>query len=342
MPLEWQENVLLAPYTTVQLGGPARFFVNVRTVEELREALEVAGDKKLRVHILAGGSNTLFADTGFDGLVVKVDLKGIEWQEEGEAVVVRAAAGELWEPLAQEAVERNVAGFECLAGIPGTVGATPVQNVGAYGQEVAQAIVKVETLDRATLEGVQFTNEDCGFSYRMSRFKGNDADRYVITAVTYRLLKDGPPTLVYQSVIDEAGDAPTLARVREVVLKLRKAKSMVLDSADPHTRSCGSFFMNPILLEDNLAHLPKQTPYFPASEGHVSIPAAWLIEQAGWRKGFRRGGVGISDNHPLALVNSLVNYGGTTTELLALAHEIEKSVEQRFGIMLTREPVLVT
>ncbi len=338
MSLEWQENVVLAPYTTVQLGGPARFFMIVKTVEDLREALQAARDKKLRVHILAGGSNTLFTDAGFDGLVIKVDLKGIEWQEEGEAVVVRAAAGELWEPLAQEAVARNVAGFECLAGIPGSVGATPVQNVGAYGQEVAQTIVKVEALDQSTLELVEFSNQECGFSYRLSRFKEKDADRYVITAVTYSLIKNGPPTLVYQSVIDEAGDAPTLARVREVVLKLRKAKSMVVDAADPHTRSCGSFFTNPIVSEGSLTRLPKQAPHFPASEGHVSIPAAWLIEQAGWHKGFRRGGVGISDNHPLALVN----YGGTTVELLALAQEIEKSVEQRFGVTLTREPVLVT
>lgn len=347
----WQENVALALYTTMNLGGPAKYFVTVASVDELKQTLREAAEKKVRVHILAGGSNTIFSDAGFDGLVIKIDFKGIEWVDDGEYVVVKAQAGEAWEPLAAETVKRNLAGFECLAGIPGSVGGTPVQNVGAYGQDVSQTIVKVRALDRKTLAIIELSNADCHFSYRMSRFKGGDSDHYVIMAVTYRLKKNGPPTLVYQQVIDAvrlrqgSGGQVGLKDVREIILELRRAKSMVLDPNDPHTRSCGSFFMNPILSKEKLAkvlavaqaHDMGDVPRFPHAETTVTVPAAWLIEQAGWHKGLRQWGVGISDNHPLALVN----YGGTTQALLALAQEIEASVTKQFDIILTREPVMV-
>lgn len=341
--LHWQENVALAPYTTIQLGGPARYFVAVQSVEELQQALREAAKKKIRVHILAGGSNTVFADAGFDGLAIKIDLKGVEFVDDGDQVVIVARAGEVWESLAEEAVRRDLAGFECLAGIPGSVGGTPVQNVGAYGQEVSQTITEVTALDRQTFEPVKFSNAECQFSYRMSRFKGKDSQRFVIVAVTYRLRKGGAPTLVYQPVIDQAGENPTLQNVRAIVLALRKHKSMMLDPTDPHTRSCGSFFTNPILAKAELKKLAARAqnigdvPQFPRGDDTVTIPAAWLIEHSGWRKGLRRGGVGISDNHPLALVN----YGGTTAALLALADDIQTSVSKKFGIELVREPVVV-
>ena len=345
MSLRIKEHEPLAPYTTIKLGGPARYFVSVASAEELKEALQTATKNDWRTHILAGGSNTIFSDAGFNGLVIKINLKGTVWRDEEDAVMLTAVAGELWEPLAAEAVRRGLAGFECLAGIPGSVGATPVQNVGAYGQDVSQTIVGVDALDRQTLKRVTFTNAECDFSYRMSRFKGVDSDRYVIVAVTYRLPKNAAPTLKYQQVIERAGANPTLASVREIVLSLRKSKSMVLDQNDPHTRSCGSFFMNPTLAEADLERLGRWArerevpppPSFPAAPGFVTVPAAWLIEQAGWHKGFRRGGVGISANHPLALVN----YGGTTAEVMALSHEIEGSVQELFDITLVREPVAV-
>lgn len=342
--LNWQENVILAPHTTIRLGGPARFFVSVKSADTLREALREAGEKNLRVHILGGGSNTVFADNGFDGLVIKIDLKGVEFVDSGGDVLVMAQAGEVWERLAAETVRRNLAGFECLAGIPGQVGGTPVQNVGAYGQEVAQTIVEVAAVDRRTLAPVRLTNAECGFSYRMSRFKADDADRFVIVAVTYRLKKNGEPCLEYQQVRDKAGERAGLKSVREIVLSLRKAKSMVIDPRDSNTRSCGSFFMNPTL---EMAHLEKlqrwadehnqgKAPFFMAG-GKVLVPAAWLVERAGFAKGLRRDGVGISDNHPLALVN----YGGTSATLLALAGDIQRAVQDKFGISLIREPVVV-
>lgn len=341
----WQENVLLAPYTTVGLGGPARYFVTITSVEELQAALEEAQNKDVRVHILAGGSNTIFSDAGFAGLVIKMNMRGVEFVDDGKYVLITAQAGELWEPLVAKTVIQNLAGFECLSGIPGSVGGTPVQNVGAYGQEVSQTITHVTALDCQSRQLVEFSNSECQFAYRMSRFKVLSAERYVIVAVQYRLRKDGAPTLVYQQVIDEAGENPSLAQVREVVLRLRRSKSMVWDESDPHAHSCGSFFTNPTLSSAELAalsewaerHAASVVPHFPAGDDRVTVPAAWFIEQAGWRKGWRQGGVGISANHPLALVN----YGGTTTELLALATEIELSVKKKFGIVLMREPVVV-
>lgn len=343
--LNWQENVILAPHTTIRLGGPARFFVSVKSVDELRVVLREAGEKNLRVHILGGGSNTVFADSGFNGLVIKIDLKGVEFIDDGEYVVVTAQAGEDWERLAAETVRRNLAGFECLAGIPGQVGGTPVQNVGAYGQEVAQTIVEVVAIDRQMLEPVHLANADCGFSYRMSRFKGYGVDRFVIVAVVYRLKKNGEPCLEYQQVRDKAGGRPSLASVREIVLSLRKAKSMVIDPRDPNTRSCGSFFLNPTLERPHLEKLQRwadennqgEVPFFMAG-GQALVPAAWLVERAGFSKGERRrDGVGISDNHPLALVN----YGGTSAALLALSSDIQRAVQDKFGIALIREPVVV-
>jgi UDP-N-acetylmuramate dehydrogenase len=342
---KWQEKVPLAPYTTINLGGPAKYFITVTSVEQLKLELQEVTAKNLRVHILAGGSNTIFSDDGFSGLIIKIDLKGIEWLDDGEYVLVTAQAGEPWEPLAAEAVKRNLAGFECLAGIPGSVGGTPVQNVGAYGQDVSQTIVKVRALDRKTLEVVELSNADCHFSYRMSWFKGEGSDRYVIISVTYRLPKNGLPKLVYQQVIDTVGEQPTLAAVQEAVLALRRSKSMVVDLADPHTRSCGSFFMNPILSHAQLDtlvswakdHAAGDVPHFWHTVTTVTVPAAWFVEQAGFRKGLRREGVGISDNHPLALVN----YGGTTVDLLALAADIQIAVRKQFALELVREPVIV-
>jgi UDP-N-acetylmuramate dehydrogenase len=350
-----QENVLLAPHTTMGLGGPARYFAVCRTVEELCDHLAWAQKRGLQIQVLGGGSNTLFADQGFDGLVLKIDLRGLAFAEQGEWVVVRAGAGEDWDALVCRCSERGLGGIECLSGIPGLVGATPIQNVGAYGQEVKDTLVQVVAVDRQNLETVEFTGADCEFRYRQSRFKGADRDRYIITQVTYRLRRDGQPHLGYpelRNYVEERvdlekrqGGRSLLAAVREAVLQLRRKKSMVIDSADPNARSVGSFFLNPVLPEAEFRAFERRwqdagagdsIPAFAASDG-IKVAAAWLVERAGFNKGYSRGGVGISANHALALINC----GGTTREVLELAAEIQGEVETTFGIRLEREPVVV-
>lgn len=341
-----EKNVALAPLTTIKLGGSAQHFTSIASVDELIEALQFARSEGLAVHILGGGSNTIFSDAGFAGLVIHVGLTGVTIDEGGR---VTAAAGENWDELVRQTIGQGLAGFETLSGIPGLVGATPMQNVGAYGQEVAQTITQVKALDRETLEEVSFTNEECQFEYRGSRFKYQDKEKYVITEVTYQLRPNGEPTVTYPQLIEALSDheitagVAGLAEVRRVVLGLRSKKSMIVDPADPHSRSCGSFFVNPVLNQTELTTLQEtmqtdDVPTFVDDEGGTArVPAAWLIEQAGFTKGERRGGVGISANHPLALVN----YEGTTTELLALAEEVRQGVEKKTGLSLTREPVVV-
>jgi UDP-N-acetylmuramate dehydrogenase len=331
-----RESVPLAPYTTIQLGGPARFFAECSTVDHVREALDYARHQRLPVHILGGGSNVVFADQGFAGLVLHVAIGGLGF-DDGH---VTAGAGVVWDDLVAQSVLLGLSGIECLSGIPGFVGGAPLQNIGAYGQEVADTLVDVDCLDRTTLERVTFTRDDCAFSYRMSRFKARDRDRYVVLGVRLRLAPNVQPTLRYAELIRAVGETATPAAVRDAVLALRRGKSMVLDPGDPNTRSVGSFFMNPVIPEDRFAALQARQagpiPTFAAPNG-IKIPAAWLIEQAGFPKGYRRNGVGLSTHHALALVNR----GGTTAELLALAQDIERAVRERFGITLEREAVIV-
>ncbi len=353
--LDIRTNVPLAPLTTIQLGGEARYFATCHTTEDLREGFEYAKRQGLRVHLLGGGSNTLFSDQGFDGLVLQVDLRGVTGTDRGRAVELTAAAGEPWDALVQECVRNGYGGLECLSGIPGLAGATPIQNVGAYGQEVRETIVRVRALDRATLREVQFTADKCMFGYRTSRFKQDATDRFVILAVTFMLQKVARPTVRYaelKQALESRFDlpalgagAPALTAVRETVLALRKQKSMVVDPADSNSRSLGSFFMNPVVDPETFGEVQRRwnamggadtVPAFPAG-AHVKIPAAWLVERAGFPKGFRQGGVGVSMNHSLALVN----LGGTTKDLLALADAIQNAVQEMFGIRLQREPVFI-
>jgi UDP-N-acetylmuramate dehydrogenase len=353
--LSVQENVPLADLTTIGLGGRARFFVECRSPDEIKEAIRFSNQKRLRLQLIGGGSNIVFPDTGFDGIIVKVSPKGLTFKEAGAHVFVEAAAGEEWDPVVHLCLERGLSGIECLSGIPGLVGAVPIQNVGAYGQEVGDAIVTVKAIDLRSLDEVEFSNDDCRFEYRQSRFKKGDRDKYVITRVSFRLTKNGRPQIRYPELqhhieatarLEEMGDGQEVLRtVRQAVLELRKRKSMVIDSRDEHTRSVGSFFMNPILSNGEWKTVnerwratgsTEQIPTFPAGRG-IKIPAAWLVEHSGFRKGYRKGGVGISANHALALVN----YGGTTAELIGLAMEIQEAVRTRFGIGLEPEPVIV-
>ena len=339
---------LLADHTTLRLGGPAREWVRATTEQELIDAVAIADASGTPVLVLGGGSNLVIADEGFEGLVVEVATTGIAPDTDDcegvcGGVLVRVAAGESWDDLVATAVERGWTGVEALSGIPGSVGATPIQNVGAYGQDVAQTIASVRVWDR-TLNAVRtFAAADCGFGYRHSRFKA-DPSRHVVLTVDFQFQ---PGTLgapvdyaeLARALGVEAGRRAPLADVRPVVLGLRASKGMVLDPADHDTWSAGSFFTNPFLTPEQAASLPTDAPRWPQDDGTVKSSAAWLIERAGFAKGHDVGGnVSLSTKHTLALTN---RGSATTEELLALARAVRDGVEQAFGVRLVTEPVLV-
>jgi UDP-N-acetylmuramate dehydrogenase len=361
-PRRYQKHVSLAPLTTIGLGGEAKFFSDCSTAEEIVAVLNDAKRRGLRVQILGGGSNLIFSDAGYDGLVLRISGRGITWTDEGATMLVSVRAGERWDNFVASCVRHGYGGVECLSGIPGSVGATPIQNVGAYGQEVKDTIDSVTAVNRTTGAEAAFTNAECEFGYRESRFKSREKNLWIVTEVRFRLRKNAAPTIVYPELrrhleatlgaecfadprsSEEA--AAVLTSVREAVIALRRKKSMVIDPADPNTRSVGSFFMNPVLEQTAFAALQGQweaqhpdmpVPSFP-SGAYVKVPAAWLIEHAGFRKGYKTaGGAGISANHTLALIND----GGTTRALLALAREIQEAVASAFGIRLEREAIVV-
>jgi UDP-N-acetylmuramate dehydrogenase len=318
--------VELAALTTLRLGGPAASFVEVYEEGELIEQARDAG------LIVAGGSNLVVADEGVPEKVVRIATRGIE--RDGTRLTV--AAGEDWDTLVQQCVDDGLQGFECLSGIPGSVGATPIQNVGAYGQEVAETVVKVRVYDRQTGEIEEMSAQECGFGYRTSVFKYHD--RRVVLSVTFALRATGVSGPLRYAELARAldvsvGESARLEDVRAAVLQLRRGKGMVIDPDDPDSVSAGSFFTNPILEK-----APDGAPTWPEPDGRVKTSAAWLIENAGFHKGYGNGRVGISSKHTLALVN---RGGATTNELLQLAHEIADGVHGRFGVALHPEPVLV-
>ena len=351
------DGVRLAPYTSLGLGGEARHLAHCTSEEEIREALGWGRSRGLPVHVLGGGSNTVFDDAGYDGLVLRVELLGVRIEESNGGARVSAAAGEDWDALVRRCIEADLSGVECMSGIPGQVGATPMQNVGAYGQEVCDTIVEVRAIERGSGEGRTFANGECGFGYRTSRFKAEDRDRYIVTRVTYRLPRKHRPEIRYPELqrrleaegVDVEGlpaGAPASTAVREAVLDLRRGKAMLLE-AGPDARSAGSFFLNPVLTEDQLAEVrdrwsqrggaAAEMPVFPAGDGLHKVAAAWLVERSGFSKGTRRGGAAISERHALALVNR----GGTSSDLLALAGEVSAGVRETFGVRLEPEPVYV-
>lgn len=331
MTVTVEQNVPLAPFTTIGIGGPARYFVRAVDIDVLREAIDWARDRSLALFILGGGSNLLISDAGFDGLVVHVDLRGVTVLAEDEYAMVRVAAGEVWDDFVAMAVSREWAGVECLSGIPGSVGATPIQNVGAYGQEVSETIARVEVLDRRDGLVKTLTNWECRFGYRSSLFKNFERDRYVVTAVTFRLKVGGAATIRYPE-LQKAVASGDLQEVRHAVIAIRRRKGMVLDPADPDTRSDGSFFMNPIVDPSLVA---EDMPRYPAADGMVKLSAAWLIEHAGFEKGFTLGNAGLSTKHTLAVIN---RGGATAREVLALVETIQNRVREKFGIELHPEP----
>ncbi|HEY0542689.1 MAG TPA: UDP-N-acetylmuramate dehydrogenase [Actinoallomurus sp.] len=347
------EQVNLSGYTTLRLGGPARRFVEATTDDELIGAVRKAGEAGEEVLVLGGGSNLVVADEGFPGTVVHVATRGVTVtpRPSGGRVLVRAQAGEEWEPFVARCVDEGLAGVECLSGIPGRLGATPIQNVGAYGQDVAETIAEVRAYDRERDEIVTLDHAACRFGYRGSVFKGSS--RYIVLEVAFALeLADLSTPVRYaelaRSLGVEAGVRVPLKDAREAVLALRRRKGMVLDAADPDTCSAGSFFTNPLLDADQLADLEKRVadrlgpdaafPRYPEADGHVKTSAAWLIDKAGFAKGHARGPVRISTKHTLALTNP---GGARTADLLALAREVRDGVREAFGVTMVNEPVFV-
>ncbi len=339
-------SVPLAPLCTLGVGGAARWLVRATSPAAVESAHAWATDRGVPLFVLGGGSNLVIADEGVDGLVLHVALAGVEVSTAGAETLMTAAAGEAWDAFVARAVTRGLAGVECLSGIPGTVGGTPIQNVGAYGQEVGHVIESLTAFDLREKRMVRLGASECGFAYRMSRFKQADAGRFVVCDVTFRL-REGPPTITYPDVAEQLATdgikTPDVRHAREAVLAIRRRKGMVIDAADPDTRSVGSFFMNPVITRasyDRIAAANSDTrvPSYVMQNGGVKIPAAWLIEQSGLAKGHAEGRVGLSTKHPLALIN---RGGATARDVVAFATRIKRAVIDRFGVPLRPEPVFV-
>ena len=345
-----QENISLAPYTTLRVGGAARYFIEGGTEQDVKEALDFAAERRLPLFVLGGGSNLVVADEGWPGVVLRIALRGVERDSQRGDAIFQVAAGENWDEFVARAVQANCAGLECLSGIPGSVGGTPVQNVGAYGQEVSQRITSVRVLEIASGTMNELPNESCGFAYRTSAFNTNQRNKYIVLKVGFRLTQDGRPTLEYADLRKHfagAKTSPTLQQVRDAVRGIRQSKAMLLVEGDEDSRSAGSFFKNPVVSVaeakriDALAgqHVPGQIlPQYPSGDGRVKLAAAWLIEQSGFAKGFSKGPVGISRKHSLAIVN---RGGATARDIVALKNEIQARVFDVWGIRLEPEPVFV-
>jgi UDP-N-acetylmuramate dehydrogenase len=342
--LEIRENVPLAPLTTLGIGGRARYFVDAASGEEVIGAMAFASESHIPAVVMGGGSNLLVSDRGFDGVILRVGIGETSFVDDGSAVKVSAGAGVDWDCLVAECVERNLAGIECLSGIPGWVGGTPVQNVGAYGQEVSSVITEVRVFDRESSRLTTLDNAACGFEYRKSIFNTSARGRYIVLGVTCRLERNGRPLMGYPDLVREfeGQPSPSLQSVREAVRRIRRGKAMLIDPVDPDSRSAGSFFRNPILSDSDFHDLveiaTESPPSFPAGDGKVKVPAAWLVERSGFGKGTRRNRVGLSTKHALALVN----LGGASAEdVIAFAREIQQGVSDRFGVAIRPEPVFL-
>lgn len=346
--MQLRENVLLGPLTTLGVGGPARYFVEARSEQDVCEAVAWARARNLPLFVLGGGSNLVVSDAGWPGLVVKIALRGVTDYERQGHRVFDLQAGEDWDEFVAQTVSADCAGLECLSGIPGTVGGTPVQNVGAYGQDVSETIERVRALKLEDLSIIEFNNSECGFSYRTSRFNSVDRDRHIILRVSFVLTPGGTPNIQYADLRKHfAGrdGRPTLPETREAVLSIRRSKAMLIEDGEEDSRSAGSFFKNPIVpiaqyerIAAAVEHRRITPPQYPAGDGHVKVPAAWLIEQSGVHKGFQHGPVAISRKHTLALVN---RGGATASDVLAMKNLVQSRVREAFGVELVPEPVFV-
>lgn len=346
--IEIWENEPLAPLTTFEVGGPARFLARITSEHDAASALALASERGLDHMVLGGGSNVLISDEGFPGLVILNRIAGVTVEEAGAQVLVTVGAGEEWQDFVDHCVAKGWQGVECLAGIPGTVGASPIQNIGAYGQEVSQTIAEVRCLEAATGKAVTFTSEECAFRYRESIFNTRDTGKYLVTSVTFRLVRDGAPELKYRELEQRLSGipAPTLAQARDAVLAIRDEKGVLVRDGYESFRCAGSFFRNPIVSRDCFEAVealvsgddaPKNWAW-PLPDGRVKVSAACLIQRAGFERGHRSGNVGLSPHHTLILVN----YGGATArELVGFAAEVRQRVLDRFGVLLEPEARLI-
>jgi UDP-N-acetylmuramate dehydrogenase len=345
------ENIPLASLTTIKVGGSARYFVAARNVSEVQEAVAWARARDLPLFVLGGGSNLVIADSGWPGLALQIALQGIDRRtghDEHGKVLFEAGAGESWDRFVSDAIRARCAGVECLSGIPGSVGGTPVQNVGAYGQEVSETIAEVQVVDLKDGQVRELCPEACEFSYRSSIFNTSARGRFVILRVTYALTPDGAPRISYADLkrhFEGREAQPDLAETREAVRHIRALKGMLLVPGDPDCQSAGSFFKNPVLSQAQHEDLKKRAaargltlPSYPALESRKKVSAAWLVERSGFAKGFGSGRVGISSKHALAIVN---RGGATAADVLALKDQIQHRVEEIWGVLLEPEPVLV-
>ena len=343
-----RKNVELAPLTTLGVGGSARFFVRAESVGDVEGAVAFARGRKLPLFVLGGGSNLLVSDSGWDGLVLQVGISGIQERREPSRTFLSVGAGVDWDKVVAHCVAKNYCGVECLSGIPGSVGGTPVQNVGAYGQEVSETIVAVLTFDLEENRVRELNAAECGFSYRSSIFNSSQRGRYIILRVTYGLSSDIKPSLLYadlQKYFAGRDGTPSLGEIREAVLNIRASKGMLITAGDPDSRSAGSFFKNPVLsaaqheeLVRRAAERALEVPSYPALSQQRKVSAAWLVENSGFRKGYVRGNAGISRKHALAIVNL---GGASAAEIVALKDEIQGRVELAWGVRLEPEPVFV-
>jgi UDP-N-acetylmuramate dehydrogenase len=345
------ENIPLAPLTTIKVGGMARYFVEANDTGEVQEAVTFARSRALPLFVLGGGSNLVVADSGWPGLVLKIAVGGIVQRggrDEDGKVIFEAGAGESWDKFVSRAVMARCAGVECLSGIPGNVGGTPVQNVGAYGQEVAETIVSVQVFDLRDGEVRELCREACGFSYRSSIFNTSESGRFIVLGVSYALTPEGKPRIRYADLERHfAGreTTPDLAETREAVRHIRALKGMLIVAGDPDCLSAGSFFKNPVISPEQHEDLRKRAaakgltlPSYPALEKNKKISAAWLVEHSGFAKGYGMGRTGISSKHALAIVN---RGAATAAEVIALKDQIQHRVEEIWGIHLEPEPVMV-
>lgn len=350
-PLPFEEGVLFARLTTLGVGGPARWLARVRDEAALAAVLAWARETGITVFVLGGGSNLVVADAGFEGLVVRYEGDDVALERDGEGARLRAGAGKDWDELVALAVAEGLAGIECLSGIPGLAGAAPMQNVGAYGQEIADTLVELEALDRETGDRRTIPAADCGLAYRRSRFQSEWRDRFVVLGITLRLARRATGTVRYPELARRLGvgdgAAAPLAEIRAAVRELRASKAMLLDGRDdPDQKSVGSFFVNPVVTGEVAEAVRRRAaersgeamPSYPAADGRVKLSAAWLIERAGFPRGTRRGRVGLSTRHALAITN---RGEATAAEVVAFAAEIRRGVRDAFAVTLRPEPVFL-
>jgi UDP-N-acetylmuramate dehydrogenase len=345
------ENIPLAPLTTFKIGGPAKYFVDAGRIAEVQEAVSFARSRDFPLLVLGGGSNLLVADAGWPGLVLRIAIAGIEQassRDQDGKIHFAVGAGESWDKFVSHAVMARCAGVECLSGIPGSVGGTPVQNVGAYGQEVSETISSVQVLDLKDGQVCELCNEACEFRYRASIFNTTERGRFIVLRVTYALIPEGQPRVTYADLkrqFADRGTSPNLAETREAVRHIRALKGMLIVPGDPDCQSAGSFFKNPVLSEEQHNDLKLRAtargltvPSYPALETHKKVSAAWLVEHSGFARGYNSDHAGISSKHALAIVN---RGGATAADVINLKEQIQNRVQEIWGIWLDPEPVMV-